>query len=29
MKPIYTLEERHGIDLGQGYKNNQACASFI
>ena len=26
MKPIYELEERHGVDLGQG---NQACASFI
>lgn len=21
------MEERHGVDLGQGYKNNQACAS--
>ena len=29
MKPICELEERHGVDLGQGYKNNQACASFI
>ena len=29
MKPICELEERHGIDLGQGYKNNQACATFI
>lgn len=28
-KPICELEERHGVDLGQGYKNNQACASFI
>ena len=23
MKPICELEERHGVDLGQGYKNNQ------
>ena len=29
MKPICELEERYGVDLGQGYKNNQACASFI
>ena len=29
MKPICDLEERHGVDLGQGYKNNQACASFV
>ena len=29
MKPICELEERHGVDLGQGYKNNQACSSFV
>ena len=29
MKPICELEERHGVDLGQGYKNSQAGASFI
>ena len=29
MKPICELEERHRVDLGQGYKNNQTCASFI
>ena len=29
MKPICDLEERHGVDLGQRYKNNQACASFV
>ena len=23
------LEERHGVDLGQGYKNELACATFI
>jgi hypothetical protein len=22
------LMERHGVDLGEGYKNNQACACF-
>ena len=29
MGPLCELEERHGVDLGQGYKNNQACAEFI
>ncbi len=29
MKPICELEERHGVDLGQGYKNNRACATFV
>ena len=29
MQPICELEERHGVDLGQGYKNNQACSTFI
>ena len=29
MKLIYKLEERHGVNLGQGYKNNQACGTFI
>ena len=24
VKPICELEERHGVDLGQGYGNNQA-----
>ena len=28
MKPICELMERHGVDLGEGYKNNQACACF-
>ena len=23
------LEERDGVDLGQGYKNDKACASFV
>ena len=29
MGPLCQLEERHGIDLGQGYKNELACATFI
>ena len=29
MKPTCELEERHGVDLDQEYKNNQACATFI
>ena len=29
MKPICELEERHGVDLGAGYKNDHACATFI
>ena len=29
MKPICKLEERHGVNLGEGYKNIQACATFI
>ena len=28
MAPICELEERHGVDLGAGYKNDQACATF-
>ena len=29
MKAICELEERHGVDLGTAYKNNQACATFV
>ena len=29
IKPICDLEERHGVSLGQSYKNNQACATFV
>ena len=29
MGPLYQLEERHGVDLGQGYKNKLACATFF
>lgn len=28
MKPLCELQERHGVALGQGYKNNQACMTF-
>ena len=29
MGALCDLEQRHGVDLGEGYKNNQACASFV
>ena len=29
MGPLCELEQRHGVDLGQGYKNDQACATFV
>ena len=29
MGPLCQLEEKHGVDLGSGYKNNQACAVFV
>ena len=29
MGPLCQLEERHSVDLGQGYKNELACATFI
>ncbi len=29
MKPICELEERHGVSLGAGYKNDHACATFV
>ena len=29
MAPICELEERHSVNLGAGYKNDQACASFV
>ena len=28
MKPLCELEERHGVRLGSGYKNDHACATF-
>ena len=29
MGMLCELEERHGVDLGNGYKNDMACASFV
>ena len=29
MDAICELEERHGADLGQGYKNDHSCATFV
>ena len=29
MKAMCKLEEWNGTELGQGYKNDQACATFI
>ena len=29
MSALCELEEKHGVDLGAGYKNNQACAVFV
>ena len=29
MKTLCKLEERHGVDLGQGYKNDRSCATFM
>ena len=27
--PLCQLEERHGVKLGEGYKNDMACATFV
>ena len=29
MVPLYYLIEKHGVGLGTGYKNDQACATFV
>ena len=29
LEALCELEEKHGTDLGTGYKNNQACATFV
>ena len=29
MKSLCELEERHGVDLGQGYKNDHSCTLFV
>ena len=29
MASVCQLEERHGVNLGAGYKNDQTCATFV
>ncbi len=29
MKPLCELQQRHGVNLGETYRNEQACATFI
>ena len=29
MGVLCELEEKHGVDLGRGYKNDMACSSFV
>ena len=29
MQPLCNLEEKHGVDLGPGYRNDHACTTFI
>ena len=29
MAPLCALEEKHGVDLGSGYKNDKACTTFV
>ena len=29
MQPLCELEERHGVKLGLGYKNDHACSTFV
>ena len=29
MKVLCELEERHGVDLGRGYKNDRSCATYV
>lgn len=29
MSPLCELEEKHGVDLGSGYKNKSACVTFV
>ena len=28
-KPLCLLEEKHGVDLGEGYRSDVACATFV
>ena len=29
MAPLCAFEEKHGVDLGSGYKNDKAYATFV
>ena len=29
MKAVCALEEQHGTDLGEGYKNDRGCSVFV
>ena len=29
MAPLCELQERHKVQIGENYRNNQACATFI
>lgn len=29
MGPIWSLEEKHKVNLGNGYKNDKACAVLV
>ena len=29
MSTLCELQEKHGVDLGSGYKNNIACTEFV
>jgi len=29
MKHITDFEEHHGVNLGEGYKNDMSCATFV
>ena len=29
MAPLCAMEEKHGVDLGSGYKNDKACSTFV
>lgn len=29
MQSLCAIEQRHGVDLGTGYTNNQSCATFV
>jgi len=29
MEPLCSMEEKHGVKLGEGYRNDQGCAEFV